>query len=110
MRLEVSRGLVVVSFVVVGLLLASATHVHAKETSANGKKKSLILHLDEGQKFLGPSSKSINLIQKSADKRDSAPSKLQARLAELAAIRNGLPVEPWAPGRGSLGVKVNVSW
>jgi hypothetical protein len=110
MRLEVCRGLVVVLFVGFGLLSASVKHVHAKETSSNDKKKSLILHLDEGQKRLGPGSKSLNLIQRSASKRKPAPSKLQARLAELAAIRNGLPVEPWAPGRGSLGVKVNVSW
>lgn len=110
MRLEVSRGLVVVSFVVVGLLSASATHVYANEKSPNGKKKSLILHLDEGQKSFGTGSKFLNLNQKSLSKGAPAPSKFQARLAEVAAIRNSLPVEPWAPGRGSLGVKVNISW
>lgn len=110
MRFEVGRFLIVVflTFALAGLLAPRDSLANESETSL--KRRPLILRIDSTRQTASTTKNLPEITDDQSNKTLKNTNVLANRLSNLEDLRKSIPVEPWAPGRGSLGVKVNVSW
>lgn len=109
MRLELRYVcILVVSFMVVSTGEGPRCAFASERSSA--RDRSLILRLDAATESASHDTdaekKSETYMGQSAPQSDHA-SNPELRLPSL---QNPLPVDPWFPGRGAIGVKLEVTW
>lgn len=109
MRLELRYF--VISVVLLGSIFieGSPRHALASERSS-GRDSSLILRLDSVES----TSQDTLVISKESETQTSKAASLNSSTSTtdfpIPRIDNPLPVDPWFPGRGSIGVKLEVNW